>query len=187
MAFDPARFHVMREYSRPRRATAASSNPASAMVTGSCPVIPYSCVLDQLRQNDGRCEPGNDPDRHQHQHFPHHHPDHVALKRAQRHADSDLSRAARHRVRHHAVQSDHRQQRRQKTEHGRQARDQSLRRAANWRSAPPSCAWRTPADWHPAPELSRAPRRKTDPGSSWCAHTPSFRLTIWSARYGTNI
>ena len=50
----------------------------------------------------------------------------VGRQGAERHADADFTRPARHRVGHHAVEADHRKSRRQQAEHGRQAGNQPV-------------------------------------------------------------
>ena len=61
----------------------------------------------------------------------HDHPDDVAAIRAERHANADLVAAARHHVRHHAVETDRREQRREAAEEAGQRRHQPLAHAAN--------------------------------------------------------
>src|SRR5690348_2394463 len=62
----------------------------------------------------------------QRQALPHHHPQHITLLRAQRHARSNLSRPPRHFIRQQPVQPDARQHQRQRAEKSRKPRHQSF-------------------------------------------------------------
>ena len=107
--------------------SASSSDRRSAITRIAAPgcrraASTRSCPSSQRRRNaDGEA------DRQQHQHFAHHHPDHDARLRAEREADAELLLAPRDDERHHAVEADRREQRRQQAEAGRQQRDQPIR------------------------------------------------------------
>ena len=65
-------------------------------------------------------------------------PRHAPRLGAERHPDADLPRPARDRVRHHAIQADHGQQRRQHAEHAGQTRNDALVGHRTIRPAVPS-------------------------------------------------
>ena len=85
-------------------------------------------------EQGGCCRGGGDAHGHPHKYRPqaaqHYVPYHIASRRAQRHADSDLTRAAGNVVGGHTVESDRRQRQRQQAEQLRQAGDQLMRAIA---------------------------------------------------------
>ena len=66
-------------------------------------------------------------------------------QRAERHANGDLARAARDGIGHHAVEADHRQQRREHAQHRREAGHEPFVDQRATGPAPRSCARRKPA------------------------------------------
>ena len=80
----------------------------------------------EAAERDRRRNADGETDRQQQQHLPHHEPDHEPRLRAEREPDAELLLPPRDDKRHHAVETDRGQQRREQAEARREQRDQPV-------------------------------------------------------------
>ena len=149
--FDPQRLHRIdgrRAARRNHSGNARPQSPASQSPPPSRWYRPGDLIELRLHKPHAKQRHRNadrQPQRCLDHRSAHHHRNHAAAFRAQRHADADLRRPPRHRIGRHAVQPDRRQQQRQRAKQRRQPRNHPLfgesgRQSAHRRSetSPPS-------------------------------------------------
>ena len=93
-------------------------------IVGSCALTPYNCDSTNRPSTERGWQAYREPDREQHQHFPHHQPDHETRLSAERESDAELLSTTRDHECHHAVEPDRREQRGEEAEPGRQRGDE---------------------------------------------------------------
>ncbi len=122
-----------------RPATAVSSTVAPTKVIGSVGCDPVQLGRDVACQPPCRRQPQRDACRRDDQHFADHQPPDVAGTRAERDSHANLPGAPRHGVRHHPIEADNGEQRRQRAERRGHRRHEPLA-TERLRDLPLQCA-----------------------------------------------